>query len=206
MLTIHFIRHAQSTSNIKPDIVGGQQLNIELTETGRKQARKLQQLLQQKAIQPHHIICSTATRARETAKIATSHLDTEIVFDKRIVEMSRGEWEGKPKSEVYVGEYKKLREQESLDLKAPGGEDIHEVIERNKKALEDIEKLFEPGVNKHVFWFGHGRAIKSLIGELLGNKELAYKSAKHNTARSVFVYDGKHYRMHHFNDVRHLHI
>jgi probable phosphoglycerate mutase len=204
MLIVHFIRHAQSTANITPEKVGGQQNHVELTDHGRMQAKKLGDFLAKKDIVPEIIISSSAIRAQTTADIATKHLNMDVIIDDRIVEMSRGEWEGQRKEDVYVGEFAVMREQESLDLKAPGGENIHEVITRNKEVLDELTEYFVAGKERHIFWFGHGRALRALIGEILGNRDLAYKSYKENTSRSVFVYDGEHWRMKRFNDTSHL--
>lgn len=205
-LIIHFIRHAQSTGNIQEGIVGGRQNHLELTDLGEEQAKKLQAFLEKTGLDVHHVISSPAIRAHTTARLATKHLDKEIELDERIVEYSYGEWEGKPLEDVITKE----NEDEwrgNLDFKAPGGENVHELIQRNQQALQEhTQKHYQEGEQRHVLWFSHGRAIRSLAAEILGDRELTFRANKDNTARSVFVYDGENWHLHRYNDTTHLHL
>ena len=204
-LVIHFIRHAESESNVQTNRVGGQQNHVPLTPKGEAQANQLQRFLEQTNLHVHHIISSPAIRAHTTARLATKHLNKEIELDARIVEYSYGEWEGRLKEEVLNKENQHAW-RSNLDFKAPGGETVHELIQRNKQALhEHTKKHYQEGEQKHILWFSHGRAIRSLIADLLGNRELTFRASKENTARSVLVYDGEHWHLHRYNDTKHLH-
>ncbi len=204
MLVIHFIRHAESEGNIRPDLVGGQESHVALTARGEEQAKHLQAFLEQSNLEVHHIISSPAKRTQQTARIATKHLQQDIELDERIHEYSYGEWEGRPKEEVLTEENKHLW-RGNLDFKAPGGESVHELITRNQQALaEHTKKHYQQGEERHILWFSHGRAIRSLVADILGDRSLTFRANKENTARSVLLYDGEHWHLHRFNDTKHL--
>lgn len=204
MLVVHFIRHAQSEGNVQPEIVGGQESHVDLTKKGVEQARKLQAFLQAADLEVHHVISSPAVRTQKTARIATKHLDKDIEIDARIHEYSYGEWEGKRIEEVLTKENEDVW-RGSLEFKAPGGESVHELIERNQEALQEvINKHYQDGETRHVLWFSHGRAIRSVVADILGDRSLTFRARKDNTARSVLVYDGEHWHLHRYNDTKHL--
>lgn len=203
MLIIHFIRHAESEGNIDYERIGGRQNHLKLTANGLTQAHKLQQFLQKnKDLNIVHVRSSVAQRAKKTAKIATTHLEQEIVFDERIVELHNGEWEGKPRKlmEEAIDEQKQL----GNDWKAPGGESANDVIKRVLPALQEVLELYEKDVQKHVLWFGHATAIRSLVHHLLEAEHLIFRSSMHNTARTVLTWNGEHWYLHRYNDTQHL--
>ncbi|MFT4250759.1 MAG: histidine phosphatase family protein [Candidatus Woesearchaeota archaeon] len=204
MLTIHFIRHAESEGNVQKHLIGGQQNHLDITPKGEEQAKKLQQFLLQKRLVPNHIIVSEALRARRTAEIATNHLDIKHKIDSRIVEISNGELEGKPREEFYTPELLAQKEEQGTNWKAPGGENIQEVTRRSQEALQEILALYTEGEEQHVFWFGHGLAIRAIVWDVLNAPEMIFRSDKHNTARTVLVYDNNSWHLERFNDTQHL--
>lgn len=72
MLTLHIIRHAKTEQIAASD--GTQDKNRKLTEKGIAQANLLGHFLQDHQIALGRILCSSATRARQTKSVICQHL------------------------------------------------------------------------------------------------------------------------------------
>lgn len=94
-----FLRHAESVGNVESRWQG--QSDYPLTEKGRAQARALAQRWKEEDVKFDLVVTSTLTRARETAQIVTSHLESvQIEFNPILMERHIGEMEGLTIDEV----------------------------------------------------------------------------------------------------------
>lgn len=94
-----FLRHAESVGNVESRWQG--QSDYPLTEKGRAQAQALAERWKEENVHFDLVLTSTLTRARETAQIATSLLETvQIEFNPILMERHIGEMEGLTAEEV----------------------------------------------------------------------------------------------------------
>lgn len=130
------VRHGQTDWNIQRRYQG--HTDIPLNSRGREQARELAAELNGSQIAA--VYSSDLSRALETAAILTQHNGVAIIPDRRLREISMGEWEGRTLFEV---------NQELPDgaaglayieahSRAPGGESLAEVAERVRAFAEEI--------------------------------------------------------------------
>jgi probable phosphoglycerate mutase len=87
-------------------------------------------------------VSSPLRRCRETADILRRHHPAAgpVHVERRITEMSFGEWEGRTLSDLRAADGEELAEREGrgLDFRAPGGESPREVQARLRPWLEEI--------------------------------------------------------------------
>jgi broad specificity phosphatase PhoE len=170
-LQVHLIRHAESIANVRGDIVGG--VDAILTEKGCQQAVRLGRWLWSVSQIPRslafdEVFTSPYPRAVETANLVCSELGWQgtLRFDERLVEIRRGDWDGRLIKEVITDEVLTEMRQLELDFRAPGGESMREVGERMYSWLQDVRKFEQSSKIVHVVAFTHGHAVRSLLSRL----------------------------------------
>lgn len=127
---IDLIRHAESVHNLKTDYVNGLALHSKLTDYGIEQAKQL--------ARHYHFLpadtqlySSTAERAKQTARIAFPPGSlSQLSEDERLLEISKGDYEGMLRTKLYTDEYKQLRQTEGFDHRPPNGESINDGVLR----------------------------------------------------------------------------
>ena len=147
-----FVRHGQTYCN-KNGIMHGQ-YDIPLNFTGVKQAKKIAQELKHE----HFDICfcSPLSRAKSTAyNILKYHKNTKIVFDDRLMELSKGLLEGK-----HLNSEKLLKNEDYNFIKKFKIESKKEFFSRVKDFVDDIERKYK---NKKVLIVAHSGTIKMLF-------------------------------------------
>lgn len=158
--TIYIFRHGQTTDNAEFIYSGWR--DSKLTKKGEEQAEELAYRLKDKKIQM--LISSPQTRALETMKIVVSKNDyaknLRILTDKRIMERSYGDLQGKNKLDLYLEDPKKLEEiRRSFTTQPANGESIKMVCERVKDFCDEITKLMKEH-NVNVAVSCHGNSIR----------------------------------------------
>lgn len=162
-----FVRHGESTANINPLKIGGQNSSVPLTEKGRQQAADIGTYLRETNERPTAIYSSGAVRTNQTAAIAleSAGITLPVVTDARLLEVSQGPYEGTLKAVTYgpvnVAKYRLT----SLEGKLPGGESIADAQARMVSFVHDVSREFPDG---RILVFGHGLAIRSLAGYIEG--------------------------------------
>ena len=175
-LTIHLIRHGQSTDNARSasgiDIIG-QKPDVPLSDLGKSQAFQLGQYYKNNNID--FIYSSPYLRALNTAEIFAAEIGysksrIEIVPDLR--EYSAGDWTGKNRDEVLTEEVKKKIKKDPMGFVFPGGESMNDVQHRAITWFDDkINDLIEAGAidngSVNIVLFSHGQTLKTILQSVL---------------------------------------
>jgi len=147
-----FIRHGQTYWN-KNGIMHGQ-YDIPLNFTGAKQAKKISEKLK-----PEHFdlcFCSPLQRAKSTAfSILNNHKNTQILYDERLKELSKGLLEGK-----HLNSEKLLKKEDLNFLRKFNIESKKEFFNRVQSFIFDVERKYK---GKKILIVAHSGTIKMLF-------------------------------------------
>ncbi len=154
-MRLYFIRHGESTAN-HDDLITGQ-LDVALTELGRKQAMDAAVSMLQQGIKADLIISSPLERAHETALLMSrviGYPEDTIVVEPLAAERSFGSLQGRPKEEV--GE---LNDEKVLQA---GGEREMVLRHRVEQFVASLSK-YDAEVLLLVSHNGFGKRLKSVL-------------------------------------------
>ncbi|WP_345653487.1 histidine phosphatase family protein [Streptomyces tremellae] len=156
-------RHGQTAWNVEGRFQGT--TDIELTETGVRQARRAARRLAQ--LKPHAIVASDLRRAAATAAELAALTGLDVVHDAGLRETYAGDWQGLTHTEIserHGEEY--LAWKRGEPVRRGGGELETEVADRAAPVvLRHADTLPDGGTLVVV---SHGGAIRTTIGRLLG--------------------------------------
>jgi broad specificity phosphatase PhoE len=127
-LELLLVRHGQTAWNVGEVFRG--RADIELNETGRRQAQLLGEFLRVPAIEA--VYSSPLKRALDTARAVAAHHNLEVRISEGLKDMSFGEWEG-VQAEVVKQRYPEAYAAWSLTPERaliPGGETLAAVKQR----------------------------------------------------------------------------
>ena len=200
MTSIYLVRHGQTAWN-KEEIFRGR-TDIPLDETGLKQAELVGQYFKGMEIQA--IYSSSLSRAWETAeKIAEFH-DLKVQPLRGIIDMSFGNWEGRPHQEIRESDketYRQWVETPHL-VRLPGGESLDDVRVRAMAALEEI---IRKNSGKTLVFVSHRVICKVLICAILGlDNSHFWQITKHTTAINLIQHRNGKYFLSLMNETCHL--
>jgi len=162
MTEIILARHGETEWNVEEIFRG--RIDIELNETGIKQARLLAEYLSDVEIQA--IYSSPLKRALRTAEIIASYHKLDIEITPGLIDFNYGQWQGLPHQEV-EDKYKELYGEwisSPERVKMPAGESLDEVRERAIGVVDDVIAKYEGT----VVLVSHRVVNKVLICALLG--------------------------------------
>ena len=200
MTSIYLVRHGQTAWN-KEEIFRGR-TDIPLDETGLKQAELVGEYF--RGIEIGGIYSSPLARAWQTAqKIAQFH-PLEVKPLEGMIDMSFGNWEGRPHQEVRKndGEIYRQWNTEPHRAKLPGGECLDEVRVRSMAALEEVIRL-HPG--KNLVLVSHRVVNKVLICGILGIDNSHFWQIAQDTAAINLIRSKEgHYILSLLNETCHL--
>lgn len=136
-MVIYFVRHGKDD-----DAYRGGWSNLQITEEGKKQVKKLADYLEKNKDKfiIRKIISSDLERARQTTEIINKKLNVPVEYTCRLREMNNGDIAGMLNTEVekrYPGLYYNTLD---IDEKYPGGESPIEFYNRIVNDFEDIVK------------------------------------------------------------------
>ena len=141
---IYFLRHGETDWNRERRIQG--QIDIALNARGREQARKMAAKLAEvmPAIDGFRLYASPLGRACQTiAAVLTAYglPESEVTRDERLKELSFGNFEGRPWSDVHaLGIAPEVRPEEYHDWRPPGGESYADGRTRVGDWLESLDR------------------------------------------------------------------
>lgn len=99
MVKVYLVRHGETILNKEHKIAG--QIETQLTENGKNQALQTALNLKEQNVTFDAIICSTLQRAKDTAKIIASHIDSPLTEIDDLKEINCGDFEGLAISELH---------------------------------------------------------------------------------------------------------
>jgi broad specificity phosphatase PhoE len=147
--TLYYLRHGETDWNVEGRLQGGR--DIPLNARGRSQAvhcgEILRDLFAHDSIQTADLdfICSPLGRARETMELARVELDLppkDYRIDKRLTEVTFGEWEGYTLAELRNRDSQRVaaREHDKWRFIAPGGESYEQMSWRMRDWYESLTR------------------------------------------------------------------
>jgi probable phosphoglycerate mutase len=157
------VRHGETDWNRQGRTQG--HIDIELNETGRRQAACAGALLSGQAF--GEVWVSDLARARQTWEIVATQVTTQrVVVDPRLRERAFGEWEGRPyqSNMIEFAETGARAGTHAAHVRPPGGESLADV-EARLRPLLDAWKEAKP-IDRLVI--GHGACLGVLLSALLG--------------------------------------
>ena len=140
-MKLYIFRHGQTDGNVR-NIVQGAGVDIELNETGRRQAERLAAELKGEGLDV--IYASPMKRADETARIVAAAAGVPVIPMPGLEEVHFGEAEGMLSEDAHriYGDVFEVINNEGhprrFDVCLPGGESIRQSTERGMKALREI--------------------------------------------------------------------
>lgn len=155
MAEVVFCRHGESEHNKKELIQG--QIDSELTEKGRGQAKQLSEALSNKNFDL--IYSSDLKRARETAEIIRQNHDTEIHTTQKLRERNLGVLEGK-----HYTEWDQVNTKDHHSWSPENGESLKE---HKKRVSEVLDQICKESPEKALV-VAHGGSIRAALTSILG--------------------------------------
>jgi broad specificity phosphatase PhoE len=139
-----------------------------LTTLGRKQASSMAGSLGSERVAG--IVCSSLSRAVQTAEIAASVLGVPVEVREHLQEFDVGDLRGRPFDRSVVGPPLNAWLAGDLSLEVPGGETGEQVADRVLAVLDDVADRFR---GETVLVVSHGGVIIALWGRIAPGSPLA---------------------------------
>lgn len=207
-----FIRHGEAESNLKPELIVGRSPDATLSDRGREQARALGRRLKNERTKVHHMYSSSLPRAIQTSEDICNEMDLpgdQIVQVEDLVEFSQGQWEGKPREQVYTHQNLNQMNTKGYLFVPPGGESQRMVERRASHWLEDTI-LYDPDTLASeepvtIAVVAHGIVLKCIFHYVMGfNDRLIYRIQLDNCSLSRFTFKKDGWFINSINDTAHL--
>ena len=199
MTEIILARHGETAWNVEEIFRG--RIDVELNETGLKQAELLAEYLREKEIEA--VYSSPLRRALNTAQAVGDIHQLKVETVHGLIDMDFGEWQGLSVREVEE-RYKECYTDwinRPEKVKIPGGENLDDVRER---ATDVIDHLVEKH-KRTVFIVSHRVVNKVLICALLGLDNSHFWNIRQDTCGIIiFIYENGRYILTRHNDTSHL--
>ena len=156
-MRILLIRHGRQNSPLC-------NVNVPLSEEGRKQARLLGERLKRESIDA--VWSSNLIRAVETADIINEHLNVPREIREDLKEISFGDMEGLSDEQIAdrFDDFLRGRAKMEHDMAYPGGENAEDVVTRVLPIMDEIAGRDYDTVAVVT----HGGVIRSLVAHYLG--------------------------------------
>ena len=160
---IYLVRHGQTVFNAERRQQG--HLDSPLTALGRAQGAAIGRLLQGLIEKPDdwRLISSPLGRAQDTAGLIGQALGLPVETDRRVIEVSFGQWDGRLRDEL-AAEHPETFGQGGWQFAAPGGEGVETVEAR----VGDWLASLPPEPERKVIVVSHGGSGRVVRGAYLG--------------------------------------
>ena len=160
---VYLMRHGEVPNSEEKRYNG--HIDIDITENGREQMRRLAGMLAGKNIVA--VYCSDLIRSSKGAEIISQSLDLAYTPLRELRERSLGKWEGLTAEEIkerFPGEYIAWRA-DLLNYRPPDGECLLDVRER---LLPVYKKLVALHPGREIAMLLHGGVNRVIIADALG--------------------------------------
>ena len=199
MTQIVLVRHGETEWNIEEIFRG--RIDIELSETGIKQAELLAEYLSDLKIDA--IYSSPLKRAVKTAEIIAGYHKLDVEITLNLIDFNYGKWQGLPHQEV-KDKYKELYAEWTKNphrVKMPAGESLNDVRERAMGMVDDVIAKYEGT----VVLVSHRVVNKVLICALLGLDNSHFWNIRQDTCgTTTFTYENERFILTKHNDTSYL--
>ncbi len=198
-MTIHLVRHGESTFNAEHRIQG--QSDPPLSELGRRQSTAVADALSTRPIEA--VFSSPLQRAWNTALAVAERHGLPVETDPRLMEINAGEFQGQLRRDLELARAEELARWLSGDddFTIPGGESRRQLTERGCEVLRSI------AANGHgeVVVVTHGGLLSVTLRALLGMSEpLPPFSLQNGSITRLEVDREGHFSLAALNQVEHL--
>jgi len=199
MTEIILARHGETEWNVEEVFRG--RIDVELNETGIKQAELLAEYLTDSKIDA--IYSSPLKRALKTAEIIAGYHKLDVEIAPGLIDFDYGKWQGLPHQEV-KDKYKELYAEwvNSPDkVKMPTGESLNDV---RKRAIDVVDSVIAK-YNGTVILVSHRVVNKVLICALLGLDNSHFWNIRQDTcAITTFIYENERFILTEHNNTSYL--
>jgi len=127
-MKISVLRHGETNENITGIMQGN--MDTELNEVGRNQARSVQSIVKENNIDL--VIASPKKRTVETASLAAPGIP--LITDDRLLSRDHGEFEGKRRDEINLQDYWNIKK----NIQFEKAESVGTLFNRVVSLLEDV--------------------------------------------------------------------
>ncbi len=199
MTQIILVRHGETEWNVGEVFRG--RIDIELNETGMKQAALLAEYLCHLKIDA--VYSSPLKRALKTAEMIASYHSIDVEIAPGLIDFNYGEWQGLAHQQVR-NKYKELYAEwfkSPEQAKMPSGESLSDVRERATGVVSEVIVKYE-GI---VVLVSHRVVNKVLICALLGLDNSHFWNIKQDTCGiTTFIYKDGQFILTEHNNISYL--
>jgi len=211
-LDIYLIRHAESEMNEKPHLIAGRSPHSPLSIKGQDQAKSLGRYFKKEPVIFDSVYSSPLLRSKRTAQITLDEMgipERDIIEVPELVEFTQGDWEGRPRKEVYTPEILRYINTKGSLFTPPNGESQIMVEHRvSGWFMEEIlhnNKLMSG--KKTIAIFSHGLTIKCFLHFVMNfDERLIYRIRLDNTGYCKLHFNQEGWFMYSINTTSHLYI
>ncbi|KJR46561.1 Alpha-ribazole-5'-phosphate phosphatase [Desulfosporosinus sp. I2] len=159
---IYLVRHGDIGQGKDKCYIG--QLDIPLSELGKKQASLLKEIFSRVPLD--NIYCSDIGRVQQTADLIASAHQIVPMARVELRELYMGDWEGKPFSEIRTNYPKEFKERgaDIVNYRPPLGESFSDCYKRVIPVFESLAKSDEPT----ILIVGHAGVNRVILCHVLG--------------------------------------
>jgi len=199
MTEIILARHGETEWNVAELFRG--KIDVELNETGKKQAELLAEYLSSLKIEA--IYSSPLRRALKTAEIVAVYHKLDVALAPGLTDFNYGKWQGLSHQEV-KDKYKELYAEwinHPSQVKMPAGESLDDVRKRAMGVVANVIARYE----ETVVLVSHRVVNKVLICALLGLDNSHFWNIKQDTGGiTTFTHENERFILTKHNDTSYL--
>ena len=202
MVKFYLVRHGQTAWNLGEIFRG--RADVPLDETGKKEVHLAGEALKGETL--HAIYSSPLSRSMETAENIAKFQIKPVIPLEAIIDISYGEWEGKPVQEVQKNwpDLYQLWVQEPHKVTFPGGESLDGVRSRT---MEAVKRLAKKHKDENIALVAHRVPNKVICCALLGIDNSHFWRIQQDTASTnLFTYKDGVWIISFLNDTSYLRV
>ena len=165
MTTLYFLRHGETEWNLNGNRYCGH-TDIPLSETGYRQASQAAEALRN--IHFTAMYCSPLLRSRETAGVLADGRDLPCRFDRRLIEIDFGDWEGKTRGEIEEEDPRAWSQWMHNPEETPAGHNGENALQVYGRACAFVDEVSKKYLSDSILVIGHNTLNRVYIAGSLG--------------------------------------